>query len=70
MSFPSLDEFFTQTNFVAGFQKNNKHRNATEVPDPIWLDIQGEIPSWLNGVLYRIGKISNPLSHISIILTR
>ncbi|ORY99732.1 carotenoid oxygenase, partial [Absidia repens] len=29
--------------------------NAVEVPDPIWIDVQGKLPSWLNGVLYRIG---------------
>ncbi|KAI8086787.1 carotenoid oxygenase [Halteromyces radiatus] len=54
MSFPSLDKFFTQGDFVGDFQKPC-HRNTPEVADPIWLDVQGEIPTWLQGVLYRIG---------------
>ncbi|CAO3593406.1 unnamed protein product [Absidia cylindrospora] len=55
MSFPSLDQFFTQVDSIAEVQNNSCHRNAVEVPDPIWIDVQGKLPSWLNGVLYRIG---------------
>lgn len=37
--------------------KSHKLSNTPEVQDPIVLQVQsGQIPSWLNGIMYRIGK--------------
>lgn len=54
MPFPSLDAFFTQSDQFSKIKKP-RYGNAPEFNDPIWLDVEGEIPSWLRGVLYRIG---------------
>ncbi|ORX45095.1 hypothetical protein DM01DRAFT_1328726 [Hesseltinella vesiculosa] len=51
---PSLDQYFTQGERIDTFS-NAQYTSAPEFNDPIWLDVHGEIPSWLQGVLYRIG---------------
>ncbi|KAI8072871.1 carotenoid oxygenase [Gongronella butleri] len=54
MASPSLDQFFTQGQLIDKCLKA-QYTSAPEFNEPIWLDVQGEIPSWLQGVLYRIG---------------
>ncbi|CAO3622865.1 unnamed protein product [Cunninghamella echinulata] len=54
MSFPSLDAYFTQSDQFSKIKKP-RYGNTPEFNNPIWLDVEGEIPSWLRGVLYRIG---------------
>lgn len=40
------------------FQKENiKFTNAVEFRDPVTLQVEGKIPEWLNGILYRIGRL-------------
>lgn len=42
---------------ILNFQKL---RNTPEVQDPIKLQFEsGQVPSWLNGIMYRIGKHQN-----------
>lgn len=37
--------------------KSHKLSNTPEVQDPVVLQLEsGQIPSWLNGIMYRIGK--------------
>ena len=41
---------------IAVVQQGNQFQNAQEVPDPIWLPVEkGVIPSWLSGIMYRVG---------------
>lgn len=41
---------------IATFQ-STQFKNVPQTIDPKWLPVQGKIPSWLNGILYRIGNI-------------
>ncbi|CAO3592007.1 unnamed protein product [Absidia cylindrospora] len=49
-----LSNFVTANNEMVSFQTSN-FENTPEFKDPVWLPIQGELPEWLNGILYRIG---------------
>ena len=31
-------------------------KNIPECTEPVHIKVQGEIPSWVNGVLYRVGR--------------
>ncbi|KAI8341815.1 hypothetical protein BC941DRAFT_414578 [Chlamydoabsidia padenii] len=42
-------------NRMAKFQ-SSAFENTPETNGPVWLPIQGTLPSWLNGILYRVGK--------------
>lgn len=42
-------------NKIARFQ-TAAFQNTPETNNPVWLPIQGALPSWLNGILYRVGK--------------
>ncbi|KAI7881941.1 hypothetical protein K492DRAFT_186587 [Lichtheimia hyalospora FSU 10163] len=43
-------------NLLRDFQKETvKFTNAVEFRDPVTLQVEGKIPEWLNGILYRIG---------------
>jgi hypothetical protein len=33
-------------------------KNVPESTEPVHIKVQGEIPSWVNGVLYRVGRLS------------
>lgn len=39
-------------------QKDNVFLDTPEVTEPIWLEPKrGSIPRWINGIMYRTGKI-------------
>ncbi|KAI7858982.1 carotenoid oxygenase [Circinella umbellata] len=52
ISINRIYRFIDELNIV---QQGNIFRNAKEVPEPVWIPIQGVIPQWLSGVMYRIG---------------
>lgn len=43
--------------------------NTPEIQKPVWLPVSGTIPSWLNGILYRIGKKEKEINPCHSILT-
>ena len=51
-----LFEYINLNNRVGSYQSLNKFRNIPQVEDPRWSSINGSIPPWVNGVLYRIGN--------------
>ena len=34
-------------------------KNISACTEPVEIPIQGEVPAWLHGVLYRVGKIDD-----------
>ncbi|KAI9310097.1 carotenoid oxygenase [Dichotomocladium elegans] len=50
-----LIEFLNTNGIIRAFQSTKRFRNAVEIRNPVWLETKGTIPTWLNGVLYRIG---------------
>ncbi|KAI9272628.1 carotenoid oxygenase [Phascolomyces articulosus] len=48
-------EYINLNNRIRSFQSLNKFRNTPQVADPIWCPIEGSIPPWVNGILYRTG---------------
>ncbi|KAI8067760.1 carotenoid oxygenase [Gongronella butleri] len=50
----SLLRFNGYLNRIVAFQ-TNVFGNAPEYNDPLWLPITGNIPTWLNGIMYRVG---------------
>ncbi|KAI8081463.1 carotenoid oxygenase [Halteromyces radiatus] len=49
-----LSHYSIALNTRAIFQ-STEFSNTPEVNHPVWLPIQGTLPNWLNGILYRIG---------------
>lgn len=48
-------DIITTTGKLASAHTKTFH-NTPQFTDPLWLPVNGSIPKWLNGVLYRIGK--------------
>lgn len=43
---------------IRTYQATTPFSNTPQVLDPVWTPLQdGSIPAWLNGVMYRIGKV-------------
>ena len=53
LSISRIYRFIDELNII---QQDNIFHNAKEVPEPVWIPIQGVIPQWLSGVMYRVGK--------------
>ncbi|KAI8148245.1 carotenoid oxygenase [Fennellomyces sp. T-0311] len=50
-----LYDYINLNNRIRTFQSFNKFRNTPQVVEPIWCPIEGSIPPWINGILYRTG---------------
>ncbi|KAI9490811.1 carotenoid oxygenase [Zychaea mexicana] len=48
-------EYINLSSRIRALQSLNKFPNTTEVANPIWCPIEGSIPPWVNGILYRTG---------------
>lgn len=57
---------------IKAYQALTPFTNTPQVRDPVWISLQqGTIPEWLNGVMYRIGKVltlkNDLVSYISLL---
>ncbi|KAI7852052.1 carotenoid oxygenase [Circinella umbellata] len=50
-----LFDYTNLSDRIRSHQSLNKFRNTPQVADPRWCSINGSIPPWVNGILYRIG---------------
>lgn len=60
MIWKSFKEYINLETKLREFQ-NTPFRNTPEVNDPISLPVEGTIPEWLSGVLYRTGTVKSNL---------
>ncbi|KAI8137105.1 carotenoid oxygenase, partial [Fennellomyces sp. T-0311] len=48
-------DLFTANSKLRALQSENKFENTPEVPEPVWNSIEGTIPPWVSGILFRTG---------------